>query len=136
MRTTTTSYSIGPKTSYFFHVFNLSYKSRGPGQAKAPAFRPSRAGTTLCPLLHRLPRPHLALALCPAVHPALRRLPQWALRRPPRWTLHLPPGPPQRPSLSSAVNPSTLGLRRLAVTHSTLGPHPLVVHHSTLGPRR
>src|SRR6266849_1203186 len=73
MRTTTTSYSIGPRTSYFFHVFNLSYKSRGPGQAKpepsrgwwlwpglgfqkakavpgqakAPAFRPSRAGTTL-----------------------------------------------------------------------------------------
>src|SRR6266852_5002288 len=73
MRTTTTSYSIGPRTSYFFHVFNLSYKSRGPGQAKpepsrgwwlwpglgfqkakavpgqakALAFRPSRAGTTL-----------------------------------------------------------------------------------------
>src|SRR6266849_1633465 len=73
MRTTTTSYSIGPRTSYFFHVFNLSYKSRDPGQAKpepshgwwlwpglgfqkakavpgqakAPAFRPSRAGTTL-----------------------------------------------------------------------------------------
>src|SRR5713101_3467250 len=76
MRTTTTSYSIGPRTSYFFHVFNLSYKSRGPGQAKpepscgwwlwpglgfqkakavpgqakAPAFRPSRARTTLAAL--------------------------------------------------------------------------------------
>src|SRR5712691_10254156 len=78
MRTTTTSYSIGPRTSYFFHVFNLSYKSHGPGQAKlepsrgwwlwpslgfqkakavpgqakAPAFRPSRAGTTLLYTVH------------------------------------------------------------------------------------
>src|SRR6266849_6309799 len=81
MRTTTTSYSIGPRTSYFFHVFNLSYKSRSPGQAKpepsrgwwlwpglgfqkakaipgqakAPAFRPSRAGTTLVPTIRYSP---------------------------------------------------------------------------------